>query len=192
LEITSFLASLSKVCSIFQTNLVPPNVNLNTLNPKIKWNEYQLKVATEVTPIRPRNPSKRLLVSMNSSGIGGSNVHVVLESFPNPPCETPADKLPVLVVAGGLSSRSAGLVAEKLADILPTCDSPSQISAAYGRRSSQTTWRSYTIFNPHSPTVEFSPPRFISRKRPPLVFVMSGQGPQHLNSTYLLILTCLH
>ena len=184
LEITSFLASLCKVCSIIQTRLVPPNVNLNVPNPKIKWNEYCLKVPAEITPIQPRHPSGRFLVSVNSSGIGGSNAHVVVESFPSPTDDATMERLPVLVMAGGLSSRSTSVVGETLAGLLSSHKNPYRISAAYGRRSLQMTWRSFAIFGSETP-MEFSRPRFVSRKRAPLVFVLSGQGPQHINSEYL-------
>ncbi|KZV87149.1 ketoacyl-synt-domain-containing protein [Exidia glandulosa HHB12029] len=52
LEITAFLASLCKVCSIFQTRNIPPTVNVSRLNPAIRWEDNRMRV-----PVPYRVPS---------------------------------------------------------------------------------------------------------------------------------------
>ncbi|KAI1440085.1 polyketide synthase dehydratase-domain-containing protein [Annulohypoxylon stygium] len=60
--------------------MIPPNIKFSTPNPKIPFREKRLTVPTKPTPF-PAHKAER--VSVNSFGIGGSNAHVILESFPD-------------------------------------------------------------------------------------------------------------
>ncbi|KAF8161949.1 hypothetical protein K438DRAFT_2070439 [Mycena galopus ATCC 62051] len=184
LEIVSFLASLSKVCSIFQSGIIPPTVNLNTPNPAIRWAEHRMRAPIDCTPLNPRHASGRALVSISSSGIGGSNGHVVVEGpptcFTSPEATSPFE-FPVLLIAGGLSPQSTeanrdaliAFISDTPAPLLPT------ISTTYGRRARQMTWRSASVCSGNTEGISFSPPRLTPRNKQPLVLVFSGQGPQH-------------
>ncbi len=116
LEVAAFLASLSKVCSIFTTGVIPPNVNLVDPNPAIKVGRIQAPRAQRADEADVPPVVGKSLISIGSSGIGGSNGHVVLESPPSRTetkvarAEKPA---PVLLVSGGLSPRSATSVARR-------------------------------------------------------------------------------
>ncbi|KIJ23766.1 hypothetical protein M422DRAFT_195526, partial [Sphaerobolus stellatus SS14] len=118
LEITSFPTSLCKFCMTFQTGIIPPNVNLKTPNPAIRWDQYRLRPVTEPTPITSRSSDGHPLVSITSSGIGGLNAHALIQG---PPCRSQPEAIsttsqhPVLFVAGGLSPRSSAAVVEEIA-----------------------------------------------------------------------------
>ncbi|KAF8213913.1 hypothetical protein K438DRAFT_1902128 [Mycena galopus ATCC 62051] len=178
LEITAFLASLSKVCSIFKTGLIPPTVNLATPNPAIHWKEYNMRAPTEVTKLS--NHSGRSLISMTSSGIGGSNGHVILEGPPlrTYPC-APSEARPMLLVAGGLSSQTASAIAATIAVSDP--NDLAALSTIHGRRSRQLTWRTFATWVPGQEKIEFPAPVLSPKVKAPIVFVFSGQGPQHFN-----------
>lgn len=201
LEITAFLASLSKVCSIFETRRIPPNVNLQRLNPAIAWDKYHLRVPSEPTHVQARSPSGKLLISMCSSGIGGANGHAVLESLPPrqiTDCTSLVFNTPILLVAGGLSPRSAAAVADDLCHTAFTRPNDwGMLSTAAGRRAKQMSWRTFAVANPtkrQSPSfLSFPAPTLSPRHRPPLVFLFSGQGPQHFDSRCFHALwdTCL-
>ncbi|KIK54393.1 polyketide synthase [Collybiopsis luxurians FD-317 M1] len=181
-EIVSFMASLCKVLYIFQDHVIPPNVKLNKLNQKVKWNQWKLRVPTELERIRPRHPSGKLLISMNSSGIGGSNAHVLVESH-KPAC-SPTDEIssnyPVLLLSGALSDLSTVSVAKQLINLADGNKNLAPIALAFGRRAMQMNWRSFSVVLPGA-TPTFSSSKFIPRNRPALIFVLSGQGPQHIN-----------
>jgi hypothetical protein len=93
--------------------------------------------------------------------------------------------MPVLLVAAGLSLRSATAIASDLSNLASEIpDELPTLSNIYGRRARQLTWRTVAVNTPGLP-FEFSAPRFVPRGSPPLVFVFSGQGPQHIESAFL-------
>lgn len=169
-------------------------MNLGVLNPKIKWDEYRLRVVTDVTHLRARHPSGRALVSIASSGIGGSNGHVVVEAPPQREgqLEVPTTQLevafPVLLAVGGLSIRSISAlcdnISKKVSEISPK--DIAALAAVSGRRARQLGWRSIALLTPDAVSLpSFSAPVLAPRKRPSLVYVFSGQGPQYLESECL-------
>ncbi|KAJ6494580.1 polyketide synthase [Mycena sanguinolenta] len=181
-EITSFLASFSKVCSMFATNKIPPQPNYKTPNPEIHWDQYNMRVPAQVENFSTGNASGKRLVSINSFGLLGANGHAIIEGPPpksHEPAMVPSGR-PVLLVAAGLSPRTATAVATDLAQL--ASEIPGEIpilSSIYGRRARQLTWRTSAVSTPGTPFV-FPAPRFVPRGSPEVVFVFSGQGPQHL------------
>ncbi|KAJ7174132.1 acyl transferase domain-containing protein [Mycena crocata] len=120
---------------------------------------------------------------MASSGIGGSNGHVVLEGPPQLPSVNQtfcSINGPVLVMASGLSPRSASATAEQLSQIFATLPTSEYAATrtVLGRRAKQMNWRSYAVTTPGS-SIQFCSPQYSSRDTNSLVFVFSGQGPQH-------------
>ncbi|KAK6974313.1 polyketide synthase [Favolaschia claudopus] len=181
-EISSFLASLTKICGMFATNRIPPQANYNTPNPAIRWDEYNMRIIPIVEEFNARSPSGKRIVSINSSGLVGANGHVIVE---DPPKKSNASNLtsgnaPVLLVAAGLSPRTATAIVADLTKL--TVDIPSELSPLsniYGRRARQLTWRTASVLTPGG-SCEFPAPRFVPRGAPSVVFVFSGQGPQHI------------
>ncbi|KAF9653249.1 hypothetical protein BDM02DRAFT_3182788 [Thelephora ganbajun] len=185
LESTAFLASLMKVCLIFEKKMIPPNVNLSNPNPKIRWDEHRLKVALDPTPLSSRSGTGRSLVSMASSGIGGANGHIVLESPPSQEYNHSLIKpgSPVLFIVGGLSPRAAHEISASLINILSKDSSPQALSQAvkHARRARQMSWRSHFVFTPSFTELPANPePVLAPKDSAPVVFVFTGQGPQHI------------
>ncbi|KAL0569047.1 Mycolipanoate synthase [Marasmius crinis-equi] len=184
LEAVSFFASISKACSIFSTGLIPPTVNVtqSTTNPKIRWDEYRLHVVTKTTHLKaPENHSKRALIAVAGSGIGGVNGHCLLEEPPKPSMNhSHYNGSSRLLIGGGLSLRSATAVCESLQERERSVD-VAALARTYGRRSRSMTWKSYTLHHPEGGLSPFPPPVLSPRSPPPLVFVFSGQGSQHLH-----------
>ncbi|CCM02247.1 uncharacterized protein FIBRA_04328 [Fibroporia radiculosa] len=185
-EIVSLLASMSKVISTLQHGLIPPNINIRTLNPSIAWDRHRLHVPR--SPIcLPCRSGHRSLIAMASSGIGGTNAHVVLEGPPPLHSMGSAESLdvmtPVLLLAGGLSARSASSNASAIADMVADGRADlSVLSTVLGRTARQMTWRSYAIATPDADnSLQFSLPQYSlhASNSDPIVFVFSGQGPQH-------------
>ncbi|KZT09317.1 uncharacterized protein LAESUDRAFT_548010 [Laetiporus sulphureus 93-53] len=177
----SFLVSLCKACSMFETGVIPPSVNF----PNGAWDKCNLRVPLEPTHIKARSPSGKVTISISSSGVGGTNGHVVMQGI----LPQGVDQMDVqeavhstLLVAGGLTPRSASAVAANL-DCLSDAfaDQLAALSTICGRRVRQMTWRSYAVTHPGQKIPRFSSPVFVPHVRQPMVFVFPGQGPQHIN-----------
>jgi acyl transferase domain-containing protein len=186
-EITAFLASLSKVCSIFTTGLIPPNVNLARRNPDIHWDKYRLRVASEITHLPRQSSTEPSLVAMTSSGIGGANGSCIIEGPPLtkrhslPSFWRVGVSVPQLLIAGGLSPRSAEAVIESL-KTQTLVKSLDDLALTYGRRARSMTWRAFSIVDCAREETKFSKPILSTKNQQPVIFVFSGQGPQHLHS----------
>jgi acyl transferase domain-containing protein len=76
-EGASGLTSVIKAVLALERKIIPPNINFCTPNPKIAFEEANLKVPTVPIPW-PTEFSER--VSINAFGIGGANAHVILDS----------------------------------------------------------------------------------------------------------------
>lgn len=142
-------------------------------------------------PITPEklpvlSSSGRALIAMSSSGIGGANGHCVIEAHPSNingllrMWAHDSSTIPSLMIAGGLSPRSAVAIGESLKNIAAD---PHQrrLRRALGRRARSMPWRSYAITQDGNIPL-FSEPLLTPKTTPEVVFVLSGQGPQHWNS----------
>lgn len=79
-EAASGLAAILKGVLCLEKGLIPPSVNYETPNAKVKLDEWRLKVVTamEAWPASLIGGPRRL--SVNNFGYGGTNAHVILES----------------------------------------------------------------------------------------------------------------
>ncbi|KAJ3899904.1 polyketide synthase [Lentinula edodes] len=181
LECAAFLASLVKVCLMFERRIIFPTANLKTRNSSIMWDKYHLDAPVTAIPLP--ETSGQTLVSINSSGIGGVNAHVLLQSRTGNSDDNlwqSSTNHKILFVAGGLLPRSATATSELLVKLLnANPERVSNLSTAFGRRSRQMTWRSFSIFN-YGKALQFTHPVLVPRHPAPLVFVFSGQGSQHI------------
>ncbi|WP_027967632.1 type I polyketide synthase [Halomonas halocynthiae] len=79
LETASGAAGLSKALYSLRYREVPATIGIRTLNPNIKFDEWNLEVVTQAQPLKREG---RLIIGVNSFGFGGANAHVILESPP--------------------------------------------------------------------------------------------------------------
>ncbi len=80
LEGCAGLAGVLKVALAIQNKAIPPNMHFNQLNPAITPYYDKLCVPTSLLPW-PDTAGKPLRASVNSFGFGGTNAHVILESY---------------------------------------------------------------------------------------------------------------
>ena len=188
----AFFASLLKVCLIFEKRTILPNVNLSVPNPNIAWDRHNLKVATNLVPLSARSDTGRSLVSLSSSGIGGSNGHAVLEQPPKPAYSEIRIKpnQSVVFIVGGLSPRAASEIATALVDLLKDGPSLGVLSQAVtqARRARQMPFRTHFLYTPDTP-ITIPNPVLVPKGGPPIAFVFTGQGPQHLRMGQSLFAT---
>ncbi|KAI0596926.1 hypothetical protein F4775DRAFT_603144 [Biscogniauxia sp. FL1348] len=75
------LAGLLKVIQAMKNGCVPPNLHLNSLNPKVKpfYTHLEIPISQQPWPEPPRGQPRR--ASVNSFGFGGTNAHAIVESY---------------------------------------------------------------------------------------------------------------
>ncbi|KAK2786787.1 Highly reducing polyketide synthase curS1 [Onygenales sp. PD_12] len=78
LESAAGVSGIIKGILSMENNLIPQNLYFNKANPAIPFDEWNLAVPTKLTPW-PVAHTKRMSVS--GFGMGGTNGHVILESF---------------------------------------------------------------------------------------------------------------
>lgn len=156
-------------------------------NPAIRWSDYRFRVPKDPELLGRRTEGLPPLVAMTSSGIGGANGHAVIEGPPAmsslvPSFWTDPVSAPCLLIAGGLSPRSASAIGESLLEKLVEGDCKG-LSRVMGRRARSMTWRCYAVVDVDAKNpVQFSDAVLVQKQRVPIVFVFSGQGPQYYQS----------
>ncbi|EFQ32290.1 beta-ketoacyl synthase domain-containing protein [Colletotrichum graminicola M1.001] len=88
-ESTAGLAGILKVVQAMQHGFVPPNMLLENLNPNVLPFYRHLQIPQELTPWPQPPPGQSRRASVNSFGFGGTNAHIILESFE--PSDSPRD-----------------------------------------------------------------------------------------------------
>ena len=78
---TAGAAGLVKAVLAIQNATIPPAINIKKLNPKIDWDNVPLYVPTAATPWPAPADGKPRCAGVNAFGIGGLNMHVVVEEF---------------------------------------------------------------------------------------------------------------
>ncbi len=82
LESGSGVAGLMKAALVLHHDTVPPNLNFETPNPNIPFDEFKLEVADRLRPL-PHLDGFLPVTAVNSFGFGGTNSHIVLEANPD-------------------------------------------------------------------------------------------------------------
>ncbi|XP_042150431.1 fatty acid synthase-like [Ixodes scapularis] len=176
-ECAAGVCSLAKVILSMETGTIPGNLHFNEPNPGIpSLNDGSIRVVDRHTPL----PGG--LVAIDSFGIGGANVHTILEANPGPhvdcfPREKP--QLPRLVLLAGRTQESLTATLDRLEADGPLPDPAYALLNRVGQPSvSQFPFRGYSVV-----AVDGSPKpikgieRAPSKKRP-LWFVFTGLGCQ--------------
>jgi len=118
-ESAAGIASLIKAALILHHRQIPPSLHFEEPNPLIPFDTYRVRVQTELGPLPEL--SRPALIGVNSFGVGGTNVHLVLEQ-PSieavAPAELPSPMPPQRPYVLPLSANSVASVqahAQKLA-----------------------------------------------------------------------------
>ncbi|HEY7991453.1 MAG TPA: SDR family NAD(P)-dependent oxidoreductase [Stellaceae bacterium] len=108
LESAAGIAGLIKVLLALKHREIPATINVETLNPKIKFDELNLSVVTERTPLAAE--ARSLIMGVNSFGFGGANAHIIVrEHRADTPPESPLAADSALLA---VSARSAAALKE--------------------------------------------------------------------------------
>ncbi|HWU88792.1 MAG TPA: beta-ketoacyl synthase N-terminal-like domain-containing protein, partial [Kofleriaceae bacterium] len=81
LEGAAGVVGLIKTVEVLRHRAAPGNVHFETLNPKIDLTGFAAIIPTQPTPLGRAGDRTPLVASVSSFGFGGTNAHVVLESY---------------------------------------------------------------------------------------------------------------
>lgn len=112
-ESTAGIAGILKVVQAMKHGYIPPNLLLNRLNPTVRPFYDHLHIPQTLTRWPQLPPGHGRRASVNSFGFGGTNAHVILESFEPPHDDRPALALftPFVFSAQSKQSLLANLTA---------------------------------------------------------------------------------
>ncbi|MBF0190729.1 MAG: type I polyketide synthase [Magnetococcales bacterium] len=193
LEAAAGIAGVIKAVLCLHHQQIPPQANLETLNPNIPFEALRLRVSQALHPM-PAGDGPAL-VGVNSFGYGGTNAHAILSEAPEAPLSPPVatDSREQLIP---LSARcEAGLKAlakrwlDWLEDSQPLPTLP-PLGRAAGVRRTHHDRRLALVANSTTGLIEQlraltapdallpAPSRISSQQAQRPVFVLTGMGPQ--------------
>ncbi|OGM41103.1 polyketide synthase [Aspergillus bombycis] len=134
------LAGLLKASLCIENATISPNMHFQNLNPDICPYAGSLRVPTEVLPWPTLPPGLPRRASVNSFGFGGTNAHIILESYNGGPRSHPSkDPLAILPFVFSASSEWAlGQLLDRYSDFLdetPSVDLMNLAWSLFARRS---------------------------------------------------------
>ncbi|KAI1141666.1 putative polyketide synthase [Hypoxylon sp. FL0543] len=207
-EGTSGITSVIKVILAMENRIIPPTINLSSVNPKLSNPEFNVEIVREAIPW-PETPLPR--ASVNSFGFGGANSHAIIEAYSGAAFQ-PQDHVMangsgsnntrsldrtflIPVSAHGtfsLNKRIEGL--QKLR--LPSIGSKmGQIAYTMANRRCRLQHRAYLLTGQKDSHSQLDiryisqPTQAASAPIPPITFVCTGQGAQWTNMGHKLFTT---
>ncbi|MGE5343916.1 MAG: amino acid adenylation domain-containing protein [Candidatus Omnitrophota bacterium] len=187
LNIAAGGAGLIKTVLALKHRLIPPSLNFQTPNPNIDFENSPFYVNTQLKEWR--SDGFPLRAGISSFGIGGTNVHIILEEAPQLPPSLPGKPMQLLVLSAKNMSSLDRMTAN-LAGFLKQHPEINLADAAYtlqvGRKPLEHK-RIIVCSNHSSSAVEQIEKNenlstvFTKQKNKPVVFMFSGQGSQYVN-----------
>ena len=144
------LSSLAKVLIAMEGGVIPANLHYNTPNADIpELSDGTLQVVSENTPFEGG------YVAMNSFGFGGSNVHVLLKSFPKVQNQIhPASDMKRLCTFSGRTEEGVQGALAEMAKLSTDVSAHSLMQEVVSTPLSTHPYRGYTILNDQTKTPE--------------------------------------
>ncbi|OZB59385.1 MAG: non-ribosomal peptide synthetase [Lysobacterales bacterium 14-68-21] len=180
LNAASGVAGLIKAALALQHGELPPTLHYRTPNAEVPFAEGPFRVVAERTPWPSGDAPRRAGVS--SFGVGGTNAHVILEEAPGVAARDDARPFVLLPVSArdeAALARRGEALADALVDADPVTLADAGWTLALGRQPMAV--RSFAVADCGATAAtrlrQLAPHRVA--KRPPVVFLFSGQGSQH-------------
>ncbi|WP_053404616.1 type I polyketide synthase [Persicobacter sp. CCB-QB2] len=193
LEAAAGIAGIIKLTLSIKNRQIPQNLHFETPNPGIKFEEWKLKVPTELMAW----PSEKVIGGINSFGAGGTNAHAVLEAYEPEkiaPAEEEGEKLVNDISLYTISAQSEAalkaMVAHHISFLNNTTASLQDICYSLGKYRSNLQFRLSVAVGDKEELLEALEAYLNDESRvgmvtsedtglkPKVGFIFSGQGPQ--------------
>lgn len=187
LDAGACVASIIKTVLALEHGEIPPTLNFRKPNPRIDFAESPFTVADRLREWPETGTPRR--AGVNSVGLGGTNVHIVLEQAPARQPSSPS--LPCqLLLLSGRSAEALDRSSADLADHLSRRDEVNLADAAYTLQVGRARFahRRYAVCRDARDAIELLKTPDGKRcgsgiapdGRPECVFMFPGQGSQHV------------
>lgn len=188
LDTASGIAGLIKTILCIKHKTLVPTVNFESETTEVDFDASPFYVNTELKHWDSKNDCRRAGIS--SFGLGGTNVHMVLEEFPELPQAKPSTS-PQIMYFSANSRTSLEKLALRIKDHLEANSDTNLASVAYtlqtGRK--RLKYRRMFVASSVSETIEnlqtLNPEKVFSHQSIPektdLIFMFPGQGAQYVN-----------
>lgn len=187
LDSAAGIAGLIKAILAMQHQVIPPTINYQTPNSRIDFVNSPFYVTDKLTPWKVKNFPRRAGIS--SFGVGGTNVHVVIEEAPATKSTVKSTDWQLIT----LSAKSKDALEQKTTELATHLqDSDDRLcdiafSLMNGRENMR--YRRFVIARHCADTVAALQPvdvkrvitREVAEKPQAIIFMFPGQGSQHIN-----------
>jgi acyl transferase domain-containing protein len=187
------IAGLMKTVLMLKHKQIPPSLHFKRPNPNIDFENSPFYVSTELAPWQVQGFPRR--AGVNALGIGGTNVHAILEEAPTQLPAAPSRPWQLLLISAQTASAREKAVAN-LAEHLKNNSEQNLADAAYtltiGRKAFNCRRVAVCKDGEHAvKLLEASDPSLTATFELPrnVVFMFSGQGSQYVNMGLDLYLT---
>lgn len=184
LDVASGLAGLIKVSLAINAKEIPPVANFQSLNSEIDLNGSNVYVPISLHAWERQLVPRRAGIS--SFGIGGTNVHLIIEEAPEGAAASPVDEKPCLLLLSAKTAQAVEAQGRQLAKHVEGIEK-SEVgdvvrTLTVGRN--QFAWRMATVcgkFDNMSACIadRVGKPAVHAQKVPSVVFMFPGQGVQY-------------
>ena len=178
-------AGFIKTCLALHTHKIPATLGFKNANGNIDFENSPFHVNSETIEWKQE---KKRYAGVTSLGVGGTNVHLILEEYKNAEKPSSRSKLPEIVMWSAKSEESANSYGEKLESYAKNHPdlNLTNISWSLNRSRSDFSFRKFVVAHNHADflaQVSDKKTKTYHLKASPtnLVFVFPGQGSQYLN-----------
>ncbi|MAN46398.1 MAG: hypothetical protein CMF04_09400 [Hyphomonas sp.] len=182
LDAAAVVAGLIKAALVLREGVIPPLVNYSRPNPKLELEASPFAASADATKWTGNGAPRRAAVS--SFGIGGTNVHAVLEQAPTP-APAIASRKHQLLVLSARTKEALTAASSRLADHIGKNTSQSLADTAWTLQTGRTEFpvRRFVIAGDGEEAMvalsrSFTPRRHEGGTRQ-VAFLFSGQGSQY-------------
>ncbi|MFC1831125.1 type I polyketide synthase, partial [Thermodesulfobacteriota bacterium] len=188
LDVAAGVTGLIKAVLALKYGKIPPSLNFQTPNPTIDFGNSPFVVNAKLREWKVSGHPRRAGIS--SLGVGGTNVHVVVEEAPAATSDETMKSWHILPISAKTSSALEGLTAHLAEHLeknpeLPFEDVANTLQSGRKRFDHRRTLVCVDREDAIKTLLELSPERVFTsvstKERPVTVFMFSGQGSQYVN-----------
>lgn len=176
------LAGLIKTALALAREQLPPTINVSKPNPRLNLASTPFRVQDRLAAW-PRDPQRPRRASVSSMGIGGTNVHVVLEEPPDQPYTAHTEQ-PRVVVWSGPTAEAERTVRDRLAESFVRHGEllfADTVATLQHGRAVHRVRAATVVTNAHDAAGALRAGRVVTGAEPrPVYLLFPGQGSQHV------------